>query len=591
MPATVTEDPLGLHCIFSDGSEIRQPVSVRKPIRYPLLVRTLLEGATDLVHPHGRVDSADSISMHFQAIRQIDTWLADVGFTGSASALTRALLAQYWMSGVRPSLESAQRAMLSCADDERRLLAPDVRALVDGRLFNTNKRSEPHQPYTETEWARLVRTCRDEVDSAFRAFRSARDQAAAHDGREESFRARRTHHWLVLHHGPEPLVREMAQDKWLFRVRYGAGLRAVLDPLIPTLEVIIAYRLLFGAYTGVVPDGIADLGVGDLDWAGDAKILLSYVKGRTAAESLPLSRQATRLLEQWLDHSSVARRFAPEGLRDELWVRFIPGGTRQGERWLAKSPRHASIAEWIKRRQATDEQGRPLQMTGDDGKPLRLHLHRIRTTHHALRDRSHWRGSRRATLDPNRSPAVEGDHYLTNTTPAQAAEVEDIIAQAQGDLLRRAQPPVVLAAGEVADLVRDYPEHVARLGLDDTALAQLLSGERDVFTAACGDQLSGLHGPKGKPCPARPWVCLLCPLALFTPRHLPNLMRLRAFFSRQWQQMTADEFMPVFGPFAHRLDDILAPGVHFAERTLQVAAAEITNTDDELPLRPEERTS
>lgn len=230
-------------------------------------------------------------------------------------------------------------------------------------------------------------------------------------------------------------------------------------------------------------------------------------------------------------------------------------------------------------------------MTGDDGQPLRLHLHRIRRTHHALRDRSHWRGSRRATLDPNRSPAVEGDRYLTNTTPAQRAAVEDIIAQAQGDLVRRTQPPVVLATNEVAELLHEHPGHVARLGLDDTALAQLLSGERDVFTAACGDQLSGLHGPKGKPCPARPWVCLLCPLALFTPRHLPNLMRLRAFFSRQWQQMTTDEFMPVFGPFAHRLDDILAPGVHFTERALQAAAAEITDSDDELPLRPEERTT
>ncbi|WP_251058657.1 MULTISPECIES: hypothetical protein [unclassified Streptomyces] len=165
-------------------------------------------------------------------------------------------------------------------------------------------------------------------------------------------------------------------------------------------------------------------------------------------------------------------------------------------------------------------------------------------------------------------------------------EVEDIIAMAQGDLARRAQPPVVLASGEVAELVRDYPEHVARLGLDNGALAQLLSGERDVFTAACGDQLSGLHGPKGKPCPARPWVCLLCPLALFTPRHLPNLMRLRAFFSRHWQQMTTDEFMPVFGPFAHRLDGILAPGVHFTKRALQAAAAEITDTTTSSPCAP-----
>ena len=133
----------------------------------------------------------------------------------------------------------------------------------------------------------------------------------------------------------------------------------------------------------------------------------------------------------------------------------------------------------------------------------------------------------------------------------------------------------MLATAEMADLVENYPEHMKRLGLDDDALAQLLSGERDVFTAACGDQLSGLHGPKGKPCPARPWVCLL---------------RLRAFFSRQWQQMPTAEFIPVFGPYAHRLDEILTPDRYFSEHALRAAAAEVTDSDVELPLRPEEHT-
>ena len=45
--------------------------------------------------------------------------------------------------------------------------------------------------------------------------------------------------------------------------------------------MVIAYRLLFGVYSGIVPDGIDDLATGDIDWAGDATILLSYVKGRT----------------------------------------------------------------------------------------------------------------------------------------------------------------------------------------------------------------------------------------------------------------------------------------------------------------------
>ena len=80
------------------------------------------------------------------------------------------------------------------------------------------------------------------------------------------------------------------------------------------MEVRTAYRLLLGMYSGIVPDGIADLGVGDIDWAGDATVLLGYVKRRTAAESVTLPRKAVRLLEQWLEHSALTREHAPAGL-------------------------------------------------------------------------------------------------------------------------------------------------------------------------------------------------------------------------------------------------------------------------------------
>jgi len=108
-----------------------------------------------------------------------------------------------------------------------------------------------------------------------------------------------------------------------------------------------------------------------------------------------------------------------------------------------------------------------------------------------------------------------------------------------------------------------------------------------VFTAACADQLSGLHGPEGKPCPARPWVCLLCPLAVFAPRHAANLLRLNAFFSRQWQQMPAAQFMAVFGPYSQRIGQVLD---RFEASVLASAAIGVEDRDGELPLRPEEAT-
>ena len=226
-------------------------------------------------------------------------------------------------------------------------------------------------------------------------------------------------------------------------------------------------------------------------------------------------------------------------------------------------------------------------MAGDDGLPLKVHRSRIRTTHQSMRDTRSWAGRGRATIDPNHSPEVEGDHYLTATTPSQRQAAEAIVEDAQHDLLRRALPPTVVSAEDAASLARGYPELVASLGLDGTVIAELAGGERDVFTAACADQLSGLHGPPGKPCPARPWVCLLCPLAVFAPRHAPNLLRLKAFFSRQWQQMPAAQFMAVFGPYSQRVGQVLD---RFDPAVVARAAASVGDRDDEIPLRPEELT-
>jgi hypothetical protein len=144
---------------------------------------------------------------------------------------------------------------------------------------------------------------------------------------------------------------------------------------------------------------------------------------------------------------------------------------------------------------------------------------------------------------------------------------------------------------EIADFAGSFPQLVKQRELDDAAIAELTGGQRDVFVAACADPLSGQHGPAGKPCPARPWVCLLCPLAVFAPRHAPNLLRLNAYFARQWQQMPAAHFMAVFGPYAQRIDEVLDAFRNQAPDLLATAAAQVTDTDDELPLLPEERTA
>ena len=181
--------------------------------------------------------------------------------------------------------------------------------------------------------------------------------------------------------------------------------------------------------------------VEDIDWAGDPSVLLGYIKGRTGPESVALGRRAVRLLEQWLSHSALLRSFAgPRCVVNCGW------GSSAKARPGSRPAR--SIATLY-------ADGRTATSCFAAGQPIGIHRHRIRTTYLSLRDKRAWAGNQRARVDPNHTPAIEGDHYFTATTPAQRQAVEAIVEDAQQDLVRRAHPPVVLGEDGSAALAAD----------------------------------------------------------------------------------------------------------------------------------------
>ncbi|WP_246204503.1 hypothetical protein [Streptomyces tailanensis] len=558
--------------MFSDGSTAEFRL---EGLPCPQLVSDLLTGLVELIHPHGSLDAANSVDLCLPPIRNLAQGLAAQGFSGGAAELRRGRLIEYWMATRKFRWEGFTRRMLKGFDTATGHLDPGVRELLTGRSYSPTPHRQALPPYSEAEWSRLTTTCQTIVSESYATHRQALEAAAR--GRTPTVEewTRDNLAWLLARLGPvgTPGVAEHLGCS-LNAVQKRGGVPAASAAAFPHLTVVVAYRLLFGIYSGIVPDGIDDLGVEDIDWAGDSTILLSYVKGRAAGESVNLPKRAVRLLEQWLAHSALLRSHADPETARQLWL----GVTRPGTAGTFSGAIHRNtIKAWTLQR----------GLTGDDGKPLKIHRGRIRTTHLAMRDRRAWNGQGRATIDPNHSPQVEGDHYLTATTPSQQRAVDALVEDAQHDLLRRAHPPTVVTDEDAAALARDCPQLINALQLDNTVIAELVGGERDVFTAACADQLSGLHGPKGKPCPARPWVCLLCPLAVFAPRHVPNLLRLKAFFSRQWQQMPAAHFMAVFGPYSQRIGHVLD---RFDPAVVADAATTVDDHDDELPLRPEETT-
>ena len=571
MPATVETDPPGIWCMFSDGSTVRFSLD---GLPCPGLAEDLLTGLAGLVHPHGSVDAAGTAGVYVRAFREMTRTLSAAGFTGRAADLRRPHLTAFWTGTTADAgvLHPAGAGRLR----PRRRHPPSGGGRADG--------GPELQPGVLPQAAAALP--RGRVGTPHRGLRGRRrccvrrSQGSAGRGRpgQPAGQGPVVPGERRLAPGPDRPGRggpARAAGRLLTRggpqaERLPGGQRGPVPDTGHGDRLPAAVRHLFrhraGRHRGPGPPG-------DIDWAGDATVLLSYVKRRTAAESLNLPRRAVRLLEQWLSHSALLRSHAGPGDRERLWL----GTSRPGGDMLIKKVDRVGIQRWILRH----------DVTGDDGGPLRIHRSRIRTTHLSLRDKSAWAGRGRATIDPNHSPQVEGDHYLTAATPAQQQSVDAIVADAQHDLIRRAHPPAVLTDADTADLARGYPQLVTSLGLDDSVLAELVAGTRDVFTAACADQLAGLHGPKGQPCPARPWVCLLCPLAVFAPRHAVNLLRLKAFFSRQWQQMPAAQFMAVFGPYSQRIGQVLD---RFDPAVLDQAARHVADDDSELPLRPEERT-
>ncbi|MFI5681477.1 hypothetical protein [Streptomyces cellulosae] len=567
MPAYLVQDPLGVTCTFSKGRVRSLTLTLAEPYR-GALSQDLVAGLVSLVHPHGRVDSAGLVRDHFLSIRQMVDALGGRTPRG-ARDLTVAMLSEFWLAHSNRT-ERHTRAMLLGLEESEVRLRGEAQRFTEGRKFNRASRSEPLAPYTEDDWAALHARCQEIVDAAYADHGAAlREVEAASES-------------ALLEPTPAGVLRLLAQNGpastgevcEYFGIRDSVRQSALqVGPtsvrLFPSVETAFAYRTLFAARSGIVPDGIEDLGLGDIDWAGDTTILLNYFKGRTSRESNNLPKPAVSILQQWLKHSELLRSFASPETRDALWIRCRRGAPGR----IVSRP--MSNGEYLRL------QGLRL--------PVRVSAPRVRTTFEALRDRSHWHGSEKATIDPNHSSPTEAERYVGKPTPKQRELLDSVIEDGQGDMLKRARTPLrVVTTQDAAEAARQLPQVVADLQLDETVIAELTGVERDVFAASCVDIFAGVFGPKGKPCPARPWVCLACPLAVFAPRHAVNLLKLKGFFSEQWRQMSSGEFMRHFGFYSARVDEVIR---RFEDGVIDLARRRLETEPSTLPLRPEETTT
>jgi hypothetical protein len=537
------------------------------------LAAGLAAGLVATSHPHGPIRTRSVARKYVTTVRRLARDLHAAGFSGGIADLTPATIVQYWLT-CDYHRERCIRVVLRSYDAVAGDVHPGIREHLAGRRINRIAKGRPNRPYSDGEWQRLTKACTEVISFAYRAHEQAMEAAERGDNPAIHGPTPDNLAWLVRHAGLVPagtLFAGLGEHAGSPAVRHEA--LAIRRALYPNGNVAFAYLLLLSMRTGIVPDGIDGLTLSDITRTGESSVLLSYVKGRTGGESLNLARDAVRLLDRWLAHSAALREHAG-AMADQVWIYEVSHG--------------ASVTDAIRARPRSQYQRLSLvaqnDVLGDDGQPLAIHGGRVRATYHHRRDRSSWTG--RATIDPNHSARVEGDHYLSSHTPAQLDAIEGIIEQAQTDLRRKAEPPVVLTSDDAASFAASFPRLVQAAGLGLDAITALLAGEQDVFVAACAAPLNSPHAPAGTLCPARPWVCLLCPLSAFAPRHLPNLLRLKEFFSRQAAQMTTAGFMALFGPYATRLEGDILP--RFATAAIEAAARNVAASTADLPLHLEE---
>ena len=100
------------------------------------------------------MDAPGTVDTYLTGLRDIAAFMAARGVRGGATALTRAVLAEYWMqAGVQQ--ESTTRVMLAACDDVTGTLGAGVRALADGRHFTPWPSDNPLEPYDRQQWEHL----------------------------------------------------------------------------------------------------------------------------------------------------------------------------------------------------------------------------------------------------------------------------------------------------------------------------------------------------------------------------------------------------------------------------------------------------
>ena len=158
-------------------------------------------------------------------------------------------------------------------------------------------------------------------------------------------------------------------------------------------------------------------------------------------------------------------------------------------------------------------------------------------------------------------------HYLTNDATHHVHT--QAVRNAQDKLVQAARGAVILDVD--AKSKKKITVLAKKLSESEEKIIALLSGEQDVFIAACRDFYNRPDDVPNTPC-SDPWSCFSCANAVWTSRILPRLIRFKNFMEEQRKLLSPTDWHDKFVvPYSTIQNDILP---RFQTRTIEWANIE-----------------
>lgn len=262
---------------------------------------------------------------------------------------------------------------------------------------------------------------------------------------------------------------------------------------------------------------------------------LDYEKGRSKRKQLELTlkddgpNSAAAIIKTLLRLTEPLVNFANPSDKNRLFLCLTPGPNRTNpvkpiDACYAKSMMNRPRG-WTERNGLKDQHGKKLKMSAKSLRVSKLSAN--------YRKDGNYKKTMRQAAHILAETTVK--HYLDNDS---TKIIHDLAVTDGINALRAVSRPIVLPTDDVETAAN-------ALNLPKTKARQILSGEQDVFIAACRDFLNKPGCEPDTPCD-EPWGCLVCSNAVVTRHILPRLIAFRDFLIRE-RQKDAEAFIVKFG--------------------------------------------